>query len=164
MQIKSFDQLFVHELKDLYSAEQQLTKALPKMRDKATNGELKQAFDRHLKETENQMKRLEQIFEKLDFAPTGEKCEAMAGLVEEAEEVMQNVKDSEVLDAALIGAAQRVEHYEIAGYGTARTFARRLGNDEAARLLQETLDEESKTDELLTQIAEKSANPQAQKA
>lgn len=164
MKVNSFDTLFVHELKDLYSAEKQLAQALPKMRDKAVNSELRKAFDTHLNETKEQIKRLEQIFEKLDYAPTGEKCEAMAGLIEEAEEVMETVETDEVLDAALIGAAQRVEHYEIAGYGTARTYAKRLGNDEAVRLLQQTLDEESKTDELLTQLAEKSANPQAQQA
>lgn len=164
MKVNSFDTLFVHELKDLYSAEKQLAQALPKMRDKAVNSELRKAFDTHLNETKEQIKRLEQIFEKLDYAPTGEKCEAMAGLIEEAEEVMETVETDEVLDAALIGAAQRVEHYEIAGYGTARTYAKRLGNDEAVRLLQQTLDEENKTDELLTQLAEKSANPQAQQA
>lgn len=164
MKIDSFDKLFVHELKDLHSAESQLAKALPKMRDKATSNELREAFDKHLGETKEHINRLEQIFKKLDYAPTGEKCDAMEGLIEEAEEAMENVQTDEVLDAALIAAAQRVEHYEIAAYGTARTYAKRLGNDEAAKLLQTTLDEESRTDELLTRIAEKSANPQAQQA
>ncbi len=161
MKIDSFEKLFVHELKDLYSAEKQLMRAMPKMRNKATNNELKQAFERHMKETEGQIQRLEQIFESLDYSPSGEKCDAMEGLIEEAEGLMEDVVDEEVLNAALIAAAQRIEHYEISGYGTARTYARRLGNSEAERLLQETLDEEAKTDELLTQLAEQSVNPQA---
>ena len=136
-------------------------RAKPKMRNKATNNELKQAFERHMKETEGQIQRLEQIFESLDYSPSGEKCDAMEGLIEEAEGLMEDVVDEEVLNAALIAAAQRIEHYEISGYGTARTYARRLGNSEAERLLQETLDEEAKTDELLTQLAEQSVNPQA---
>lgn len=161
MKIDSFEKLFVHELKDLYSAEKQLVRALPRMRDKATNDELKQAFDNHIKETEGQIQRLEQIFQNLEYAPTGEKCAAMEGLIEEAEDAIESVENDEVLNAALIAAAQRVEHYEIAGYGTARAYARRLGNKEAEKLLQETLDEEAKTDELLTQLAEQSVNQQA---
>ncbi|MFW5972927.1 MAG: ferritin-like domain-containing protein [Bacteroidota bacterium] len=164
MKIDSLETLYVHELKDLYNAEKQLASALPRMNDKATDTDLKQAFSRHLDETNGHIQRLEKIFEKLGESPTGETCEAMKGLIREAEDVMHNVSDKQVLDAALIAAAQRVEHYEIAGYGTARTYARRLNDNDAANLLQQTLDEESKTDKLLTDIAEQQANPRAQKA
>jgi len=153
--------LLVDELKDLYSAETQLTKALPRMAKKAANTELRTAFSQHLKETENQVARIERVCALLESKPRGKKCVAMEGLIEEGKEVMEEVKDPDVLDAGLIGAAQKVEHYEIAAYGTARTHARRLGYVEAARLLQQTLDEEAEADEKLTRIAESSVNAEA---
>ena len=161
MESESLRELYVEELKDLYSAENQLLKALPKMAKKAASPELQNAFNKHLKETEGQIQRLERIFEKLDEKPKGKKCKAMEGLVEEAQEMMSEFDDPEVLDAGLIAAAQRVEHYEIAGYGTVRTYARLLGDEQAAKLLQQTLDEEGKTDKLLTQLAENSINIEA---
>ena len=158
-EFNSMDDLFEHELKDLYDAEQRLTKALPKMKEKATNPELRQAFDDHLRETERHIERLEEIFEKLGKEPERQKCDAMVGLIKEGDHVLSADGNADILDAALIAAAQRVEHYEIAGYGTARAFARRLGNNYAAELLQETLDEEAAADEKLTMIAESSVNP-----
>jgi ferritin-like metal-binding protein YciE len=133
------------------------------MAKKATSPDLKQAFEKHTKETENQIKRLEQIFEELDESPKGKKCKAMEGLIEEGKEMMEEDADPEVLDAGLIGAAQKVEHYEIAGYGTARTYAEMLGNNAAARLLQQTLDEEGKTDKLLTELAVSCINVEAER-
>jgi ferritin-like metal-binding protein YciE len=158
MNLTSLEKLFVHELKDLYSAENQLIKALPQMAKAASTKELQQGFETHLKETEEHVNRLEQIFEDLDYSATGETCEAMAGLVEEGEEIISMDGDPAVKDAALIAAAQRVEHYEIAAYGTARTIAKHLGNDKAAKLLQQTLDEEGKTDKELTNLAESGAH------
>jgi ferritin-like metal-binding protein YciE len=146
--------LFVQELKDLYNAENQLVKALPKMAKAAADPELQRAFQDHLKETMTQVNRLETIFAKMDISPKGKKCKAMEGLILEGKEVMEEYEDDTVRDAALIAAAQRVEHYEIAGYGCARTFAKLLGHDAAADLLQETLDEEGNADKLLTSIAE----------
>src|SRR5581483_4292091 len=139
-------ELFIDELKDLYSAENQLLKALPKMAKAATSPDLKKAFESHLKETQTQVDRLVQIFESLDASPKGKKCKAMEGLVEEGSEMMEEDAEPEVMDAALIAAAQRVEHYEMAGYGTVRTYARLLGDEQAAKLLQKTLDEEGQTD------------------
>lgn len=153
MNVDSFKKLYVHELKDLYNAENQLLKALPKMAKKASSPDLKKAFEQHLKETEGQIERLETIFKSLDFGPRGEKCAAMEGLIEEAEEIFETVEDPDVLDAALIAAAQRVEHYEIAGYGTARAYAEQLGETEAERLLRQTLDEESATNHKLNELA-----------
>ena len=161
MEIESLQELLIEEMRDLYSAENQLTKALPKMAKKATNPKLKKAFETHLRETEGQIQRLEQAFEKLGEKARGKKCHAMEGLVEEGKEVMSEDMDDDVMDAALIGMAQKIEHYEIAGYGTARTYAKLLGNKDAARLLQQTLDEEGKTDKLLTQLAESSINIEA---
>jgi len=146
--------LFVQELKDLYNAENQLVKALPKMAKAAKDPELQKAFQNHLKETMNQVSRLEQICSNMDISPKGKKCKAMEGLILEGKEALDEFEDDAVRDAALIAAAQRVEHYEMAGYGCARTFAKLLGNDEAASLLQETLDEEGNADKLLTSIAE----------
>ena len=146
--------LLVEELKDLYSAENQILKALPTMADAATSEDLREAFQTHLQETETQVERLETIGEKLGESMTGKKCKAMEGLVEEGEEIMAEDATPAMLDLALIGAAQKVEHYEIAGYGTARTLAELSGESEIAQLLQETLDEEGKTDKLLTEIAE----------
>ncbi|HZV06662.1 MAG TPA: ferritin-like domain-containing protein [Gemmataceae bacterium] len=159
--LNSFDDLFVEQLQDLYDAEQRLTKALPKMAAAAHNPTLKSAFEEHLRQTENQVRRLEQVFQTLGKTAQSKTCEAMKGLIEEGSEVINGEGDPDVKDAALIAAAQRVEHYEIAGYGTVRTFAQRLNKHEAARLLQETLNEEAETDKKLTGLAEKAINPKA---
>lgn len=161
MKLESLRDLFVQELKDLYNAEQQLVKALPKMAKAASAEDLRKAFEDHLKETENQVERLETIFKQLDITPRGRKCQAMTGLIEEGKEMMEADGEEPVLDAALIAAAQRVEHYEIAGYGTVRTFAQLLGMDDAVELLQETLDEEAAADQKLTELA-KNINVEAQ--
>lgn len=145
--------LLVEELKDLYSAENQLVKALPKMAKAATSEELQQAFETHLQETEVHVQRLERVGKKLGETMKGKKCKAMQGLVDEGKEVMEEDAEAVLLDLALIGAAQKVEHYEIAGYGTARTLAQISGEDDVAKLLQETLDEEGETDKKLTEIA-----------
>lgn len=154
MQRTTMHELYVNELKDLYNAENQLVKALPKMAKAATDPELQRAFQNHLNETMAQVNRLEQICGELDISPKGKKCKAMEGLILEGKEAIDDYEDDDVRDAALIAAAQRVEHYEIAGYGCARTFARILGYDDAANLLQESLDEEGNADKLLTSIAE----------
>jgi ferritin-like metal-binding protein YciE len=154
-------ELYIAELRDLYNAETQLTKALPKMAKAASSPELRQAFEEHLRQTSEQVSRLEQIFEMLDEKPTGKKCLGMEGLVKEGAETMKEDYEGHVMDAAIIGAAQRVEHYEIAGYGTVREFAELLGEDEHVSLLEETLEEEKETDEKLTQLAEQ-INTQAQ--
>ena|SRR5688572_17783277 len=161
MQTDTLEELLVEELKDLYNAEQQLVKALPKMAKKATNPQLKNAFQAHLKETEGQVTRLEKVFKSLGKPAKGKKCHAMEGLIEEGKELMGEDMDEDVMDAALIAAAQKVEHYEIASYGTVRTYAQVLGNDDAAKLLQQTLDEEGATDKKLTQLAESSINLEA---
>jgi len=153
--------LLVEQLKDLYSAELQLIEALPKMAEAATSAGLKEAFRTHLRETEGQKARMERIFHELGLEPQSETCEAMQGLVSEGQEMIDLEGDSEVKDAGLIAAAQRVEHYEIAGYGCARAFARRLGHLVVANLLQQTLDEEAAADKKLTQLAENVINPQA---
>ena len=163
MPIKTMEDLYVNELKDLYSAEKQILKALPRMAKAATHPELRQAFQEHVAVTEEQVRRLETIFDELGKAPRGKKCKGMEGLLEEGKEIMSEVEDEELLDAGLIGAAQRVEHYEIAGYGTARTFARELGYEEHAKILQQTLDEEGETDHRLTAIAEGRVNRDAEK-
>jgi ferritin-like metal-binding protein YciE len=144
--------LYLDELRDLYSAEQQLTKALPKMAEAAASPELRSGFEEHLEQTKNHVQRLEQMFEELGESPKGKKCRGMVGLIEEGEEIADTFED-EVRDAGLISAAQRVEHYEIAAYGTAREYARILGEDDASELLQETLDEEKETDKKLTELA-----------
>jgi len=161
MELNSLQDLFIEDLKDLYNAENQLIKALPKMAKAATSPELKQAFQTHLKETEVQVQRLEKIFKDLDESPKGKKCKAMEGLIEEGKELMEEDAEPEVMDAGLIGAAQKVEHYEIAGYGTVRTYAEMLGNDQAARLLQQTLDEEGMTDKKLNALAMQCINLEA---
>jgi ferritin-like metal-binding protein YciE len=145
--------LLVEELKDLYSAENQLVKALPKMAKAATSEELQQAFEDHRQQTETHVERLEKIGKLLGESMKGKKCKAMEGLVEEGKEVMEEDAEPSLLDLALIGAAQKVEHYEIAGYGTARTLAEISGESQVAKILQETLDEEGETDKLLTEIA-----------
>jgi len=154
MRKDSLRQLYIDELKDLYSAETQLVKALPKMAKASSNAELRQAFEEHLRQTSEQVSRLEQIFENLEEKPTGKKCLGMEGLVKEGAETMQEKYADAVMDAAIIGAAQRVEHYEIAGYGTVREFAQLLGEDEHVSLIEQTLEEEKETDEKLTQLAE----------
>jgi len=161
MKMKTLEDLFVHEIRDLYSAEKQLLKALPKMAKAATNGDLAAAFEAHLAETEEQVSRLESIFETLEISSRGPKCKAMEGLLEEGKDVLEEDMEDDVRDAALICSAQRVEHYEIAGYGCARTFAKRLGHGEIAELLQQTLDEEAATDEKLTELAESQVNEDA---
>jgi ferritin-like metal-binding protein YciE len=161
MKMKTLNDLFVHEIKDLYSAEKQITKALPKMAKAATSEDLQQAFESHLQETEEHIARLEQIMGQFDIPTRGPKCKAMEGLIEEGKEVLEEDMEDDVRDAALICAAQRVEHYEIAGYGCARTFAELLGHSEAQEILQRTLDEEKATDEKLTQIAMQHVNAEA---
>jgi ferritin-like metal-binding protein YciE len=162
--LDSLDDLLVDHLKDLYDAEQRLTTALPKMAAAANNPALKAAFTDHLRETQGQVARLEQVFRALGQTAKAEACEAMQGLIAEGEEAIKAAGDPAVKDAALIAAAQRVEHYEMAGYGCARTFAHRLGRADAARLLQQTLDEEGAADKKLTALAESIVNPQAQTA
>lgn len=152
--MESIRQLYINELKDLYNAETQLVKALPKMAKASSSDELREAFEEHLRQTSEQVSRLEQIFEMLDEKPTGKKCLGMEGLVKEGGETMREKYPDAVMDAAIIGAAQRVEHYEIAAYGTAREFARLLGEDEHVSLLGQTLAEEKQTDEKLTRLAE----------
>ena len=162
MEMESLRELYVDELKDLWSAETQITKALPKMMKAASNPKLKKAFNTHLKQTERQIKRLERIFKELDESPRGKKCVGMEGLVKEAQELIKEKPEADVLDAGLIAAAQHVEHYEIAGYGCVRTWARQMGEDRQAELLQETLDEEEQTDRLLTGLAESEINVEAE--
>jgi ferritin-like metal-binding protein YciE len=155
MEMESLQELWIDELRDLYSAENQLLKALPKMAKKASAKELQKAFQTHLKETEGHVERLKKIFDQIGKKPTGKKCAAMEGLVEEGKEMMGEDMDDDVMDAALISVAQKVEHYEIGSYGTVRTWAKLMGDDQSARLLQQTLDEEGKTDKLLTGLSEK---------
>jgi len=162
MSVDTVEKLFVSELKDLYSSENQITKALPKMAKAATSPELKSAFESHLQETEGQIQRLERIFEILGKAPGGKSCKGMKGVLEEGSEVLEETAEGEVRDAGLISAAQRVEHYEMAGYGSVRAYAELLGQAEIAKLLQQTLDEESAADKKLTQISAK-VNPKAHK-
>lgn len=154
MRKDSLRQLYVDELKDLYSAETQLVKALPKMAKASSNAELRQAFEEHLRQTSEQVSRLEQIFESLGEKPTGKKCLGMEGLVKEGTETMQEKYGEAVMDAAVIGAAQRVEHYEIAAYGTVRAFAELLGEEEHVSLIDQTLNEEKQADEKLTRLSE----------
>ncbi len=163
MKMESLQELYITELKDLYSAEKQILKALPKMAKAANSDELRQGFEAHRQETEKQVERLEQIFEALGVSPRGKKCVGMEGLLEEGKELMEEDADPEVLDAGLIAAAQHVEHYEMAGYGCVRTYAELLGFKNAARLLQQSLDEEGATDKKLTELA-RSINVEAQKA
>jgi len=147
-------ELYIDELRDLYNAETQLVKALPKLAKAAASDELRQGFEDHLEQTKGHVDRLEKIFTMLDESPKGKKCKGMEGLIEEGAEVMEEDYDGNLLDAALIGAAQRVEHYEIAGYGTVRTFAETLGETEHVSLLNETLEEEKETDQKLTELAQ----------
>ena|SRR5947207_2824470 len=154
MKIENLEQLLEEELRDIYDAEKQLVKALPKMAKAASSEELREAFTEHLAQTKGHVQRLEQAFELLGTAAKGKPCAGMKGLIEEGQETIDQDATDELADSALIGAAQRVEHYEIAAYGTARTYAERIGNDEVAELLQQTLTEEKEADQKLTEISE----------
>ena len=154
MEINSLRELYVDQLRDLYDAENQLIKALPKMAKEATSDELRQGIEEHLEQTRGQAERLEQIFEQLQEKPQGKKCKGMQGLIDEGKEVLEEDMEEDTKDAAIIAAAQRVEHYEISGYGTARAYAKLLGENEAAELLQETLEEEKEADQKLNQLSE----------
>jgi ferritin-like metal-binding protein YciE len=161
MPVKTVQDLFVEELRDIYHAEKQILKALPKMAKSAQNPELRQAFELHLEQTRGQVERLEQVFEQLDVAKRGKRCEAMEGLLEEARSTMEEVEDKSVLDVGMIINAQKVEHYEIAGYGSLVALANQLGHTEVAKLLEETLAEEKETDRKLNEVALRAANPSA---
>ena len=163
MKLNNLKDLLLHELQDIYSAEQQITKALPKMMKATSSDKLKQAFEKHLQETEQQIQRLENVFKMMGVKTKGEKCKAMEGIIKEAESMMSEKADESVMDAALIGSAQRVEHYEIAAYGTVCTWAKQLGMNDVLEQLVMTLEEEKKTDVLLTKIAEKAVNIKAEK-
>jgi ferritin-like metal-binding protein YciE len=162
MELDTLKDLYVEELKDLYSAERQIVKALPKMIKAAKHPELKAAFKTHLQQTGEHARRIEEICNELGVSPRGKKCVGMEGLIEEGSELIKEKPDDDVLDAGLIAAAQHVEHYEIAGYGTVRTYARQLGYESQAQLLQQTLDEEGETDHLLTDLAEARINLEAE--
>jgi ferritin-like metal-binding protein YciE len=155
------EDLFHHELKDLYDAEQRITEALPKMAEKAHSPELKKAFENHLRQTEKHVERLEAVFQHRGLEPERVKCDGVVGLIKEGSNVLSAEGCEDTIDAGLICAAQKVEHYEMAGYGTARTFAQRLNDEYSAELLGQTLDEEKETDAKLTQIAESAVNPAA---
>jgi ferritin-like metal-binding protein YciE len=159
--IKTMDDLFVHTLRDIYYAEKQITKALPEMIEKATDPQLKQAFQNHLRETSNQVSRVEEVFRMHGVEAKGVDCPAIDGIIEEAEDVAGEVDDKQVLDAALIAAAQAVEHYEITRYGTLIAWAKQLGRDDCAVVLQRNLDEEKMTDKKLTAMAESNINRRA---
>jgi ferritin-like metal-binding protein YciE len=159
--LKSLQDLFVNLLKDMYYAEKQILKALPKMAKKADSEELRQAFEHHLKETQGQVERLEQVFALCDLKPSGKTCPAIKGIIEEGQEDMKDAKDPDVLDAGMIADAQAVEHYEIARYGTMIAWARQLGMNDAASLLEQTLEQEYNADRLLTELAEGRLNREA---
>jgi ferritin-like metal-binding protein YciE len=161
---KTLDDLFLETLKDIYFAEKAILKALPKMAKAADSDELREAFENHQQETEGQVERLEQVFEELEKPARGKTCQAIQGMVEEAKEVMSEFKGSDALDAGLLASAQAVEHYEISRYGTLKSWAEQLGLERAAELLEETLEEEKKTDQLLTRIAESTINQRAEAA
>ena len=161
LKLESVEDLFLAELRDLYDAENQLLKAIPKLAEAASTPALKLAFSQHLEETKGHVGRLDRVFRELDIKPSGETCEAMKGLVKESEEFIHAKGEPSVRDAGLIGAAQRVEHYEMAGYGTARTLAKRLGFQDIATILQQTLEEEGEADRKLTAVAENEVNVRA---
>lgn len=163
MSLATLHDLMVHELKDLYSAERQLVQALPKMAKAATSDELRTAIENHLAETEEQVSRLEQILDSFGESPRGQKCEGMEGLIEEGKTLMKEEADPDVMDAGIIVAAQKVEHYEIATYGAVREYARMMGHTEAVALLEQTLEEEKKADQLLNQLAEGGINALAER-
>ena len=162
MELDTLRELYIDELKDLYSAENQILKALPRMIKAASHAELKKAFTTHERQTREHVKRLERVCRELRASPKGKKCHGMEGLLEEGKELISEKPDPDVLDAGLISAAQHVEHYEMAGYGTVRTYARQLGYETQAQILQRTLDEEGQTDQLLTSLAESSINLEAE--
>jgi ferritin-like metal-binding protein YciE len=161
MKLDSLHKLFVEQLRDIYNAENQLLKALPKMAKSASSDELRQAFEDHLEQSKEHVGRLEQVFKDLDEKAKGKTCHGMKGLIEEGSEILDQDGEESVLDAGIIAAAQKIEHYEIATYGTLRTWANLLGQDDAAELLQETLDEEGDTDKRLNDLAEDIVNPEA---
>jgi ferritin-like metal-binding protein YciE len=161
---KQLDELFHEALKDIYFAEKKILAALPKMAKAAQHEELKAAFEKHESETEEQVSRLEQVFDAIEEKPQGKKCPAILGIIEEGQEIIKEYKGSPALDAGLLSAAQAVEHYEIARYGTLRTWAQELGLEQAVTLLSETLEEEKATDEALTELAETCVNQQAEAA
>ena len=163
MKLNNLKDLLIHELKDIYNAEHQITKALPKMIKASSSDKLKRAFEDHLKVTEKQIERLDKVFDLLGEKAKGEKCPAMEGIIKEADSMMREKADTSVMDAALIASAQRVEHYEIAAYGTVCTYAKQLGMQDVEKLLGMTLDEEKSTDQQLTMIAEEAVNLKAQK-
>jgi len=164
MELNSLRDLYIAELRDLYDAENRIIKALPKMAEAANSPDLRNAFEEHLEQTRGHVNRLEQVFEKLDETAKGQKCKGIIGIIDEAEDLMDEDASPAVCDAALIASAQRVEHYEIAAYGTVRTFARRLGYEDQARLLAQTLQEEGATDKKLTSLAESYINESAKTA
>lgn len=164
MAVKTIEELFIHELSDVYSAEKQMTKALPRLAKAAESEELSAAFEAHLEETQGQIERIDQVVELLGIKLKRIKCAAMEGLVEEGKEVIEQIDPGPLRDAALIGGAQKVEHYEIASYGTLCALAKQLGYKDAIPLLQETLDEEKATDEKLTMLAEGGGNQRAAQA
>lgn len=161
MEMNSLEKLYVEQLKDIYSAEKQIEKALPKMARKATSDELRTAFEEHLQVTKQQIDRLEKLFDRMEKTPRGKKCKGMEGLLEEGQEMMSEDADEDVMDAGLIAAAQRVEHYEIAAYGTVRSYAEILGDKHAAQELQRSLEEEREADEKLNQVAMSTVNVEA---
>jgi ferritin-like metal-binding protein YciE len=161
MPLNTIKDLYVKELEDLYDAENQIIQALPQMAQAASSPELRAAFEEHLKETRSQVQRLDWIFEQIGARAGGMKCQGMAGLLQEGETLMKEPADPDVRDAGMIASAQKVEHYEMAGYGTVRTYAKMLGEKEAARLLQATLDEEGEADKKLSKLAERDINKQA---
>ncbi len=161
MPIKTMDDLFLHTLKDIYYAERQILKALPKMAKAAQSQELRQAFEQHRTETEGQIERLAQVFDMLGKPARGVKCEAIEGIIDEGQSIMEEVEDPEVRDAAMLASAQAVEHYEITRYGTLISWARQIGRDDAVTLLEQSLEEEKSTDQLLTELAEESLNQEA---
>ena len=163
MKLETLRDLYVEQLHDLYSAENQLVKALPKMAKAASDPQLRGAFEEHLAQTEHHVRRLDQIFQQLGEKPKAQKCKGMEGLIAEGEEMIKMKGDPAAIDAGLIAAAQRVEHYEIAGYGCVRTYAKQLGDQQAAQLLQQTLDEEGTTDKKLTELAEQVINLEAER-
>ena len=164
MKLNSLQDLYVSELKDLYDAENRIIKALPKMAEAANSPDLRAAFEAHLQQTRRHAERLEVILRGLDESPKGQKCKGMEAIIDEGEDMMEKDAPGSVADAALIAAAQRVEHYEIAGYGTVRAYARRLGFEDQAELLNQTLQEEGETDKKLTSLAEASINEEAKVA
>ncbi|MBV9504941.1 MAG: ferritin-like domain-containing protein [Acidobacteriia bacterium] len=164
MKLNDLQDLYLAEIKDLYDGEQRIIKALPKMAENANSSDLRNAFEAHLNQTRQHVARLEQIFQKLDETPKGQKCKGLEGIIDEGEDMMDKDAPPAVADAALISAAQRVEHYEIAAYGSVRAYARRLGLEDHVQLLQQTLDEETETDRQLTSLAESYINEEAKSA